>query len=63
MKKILKWIGARLTERSTYTGLAIVASAAGAPALGLQIGQVGHAIALIAGSGLIAATTRTPTAG
>lgn len=57
-KKALKWIGARLRERSTYTGLSIIAAVAGAPALGMQIDHVGQAVALIAGSGLMAATTQ-----
>jgi hypothetical protein len=57
-KKILKWLGARLKERSTYAGVATIAAVAGAPALGVQIDQVGQAVALIVGSGLAAATTR-----
>jgi len=56
-KKILKWLGARLKERSTYAGVATIAAVAGAPALGVQIDQVGQAVALIVGSGLAAATT------
>jgi hypothetical protein len=58
MKKIFKWFGERAKERSTYVGLGMVASVAGAPALGLQIDQVGQAVALIVGSGLAAATTK-----
>jgi hypothetical protein len=58
MKNVLKWIGARLRERSTYVGLGMIASVAGAPVLGLQIDHVGQAVALIAGGGLTAATTR-----
>jgi hypothetical protein len=57
LKKILKWLGARLKERSTYAGVATIAAVAGAPALGVQIDQVGQAVALIVGSGLAAATT------
>jgi hypothetical protein len=57
-KKILKWLGARLKERSTYADVATIAAVAGAPALGVQIDQVGQAVALIVGSGLVAATTR-----
>jgi len=60
MKKVFKWIGARLKERSTYVGLGMIASVAGAPALGMQISDVGNAVALIAGGGLAAATTRLP---
>jgi hypothetical protein len=56
-KKAFKWVGARLKERSTYTGIGIIATVAGAPALGMQIDHVGQAVALIAGSGLMAATT------
>lgn len=57
-KKILKWLGARLHERSTYSGLAMVAAMAGAPALGLQLDHLGEALVLITGGGLMAATTR-----
>ena len=58
MKKILKWLGERLRERSTYAGAAVIASVAGAPALGVQIDQIGQAVALITGGGLMAATTK-----
>lgn len=58
MSKVLKWLGSRAQERSTYTGLAVLAAVAGAPKLGVQIDQVGQAVALIAGGGLIAATTK-----
>jgi hypothetical protein len=58
MKKITKWMRLRLRERSTYAGLSIIATVLGAPALGMQIGQVGQAVSLIVGSGLAAATTR-----
>lgn len=58
LKKITKWTAARLRERSTYTGLAVLAGVAGAPALGMKIDQIGQAVALIAGAGLMAATTR-----
>jgi hypothetical protein len=57
-KNILKWAGARLQERSTFVGLSILATVAGAPALGMQIDHVGQAVALIAGSGLMAASTK-----
>jgi len=56
-KKIIKWLGARLRERSTYAGLGVIATIVGAPALGLQIDHIGQAVALIVGSGLAAATT------
>lgn len=58
-KKILKWAGARLRERSTYVGLGMIATVAGAPALGLQIDHIGQAVSLIAGGGLVAATTKS----
>jgi hypothetical protein len=60
-KKVLKWLGARLRERSTYAGLGMIAVAAGAPSLGMQIDHVGQAVSLIVGGGLAAATTRTLT--
>lgn len=56
-KKLLAWGGRRLRERSTYAGIAAIAGIAGAHQLGAQISQVGDAIALITGTGLIAATT------
>lgn len=56
-KKIIKWLGARLRERSTYAGLSVIATVAGAPALGVQIDHVGQAVSLIVGGGLVAATT------
>lgn len=57
LKKIGKWLGARAKERSTYTGVAIVASVLGAQKLGVQIDQVGQAVGLIVGGGLVAART------
>ena len=57
-KKILKWTGARLRERSTYAGLGMIATVAGAPVLGMQIDHVGQAVGLIVGGGLAAAATR-----
>lgn len=57
-KKIIKWAGARLRERTTYSGLAIIAAIVGADKLGVQIDQVGQAVALITGGGLIAATSK-----
>lgn len=57
IKKLLAWIGRRLRERSTYVGIATIAGVAGAHELGAQISQVGDAVALITGTGLIAATT------
>jgi hypothetical protein len=35
MNKVLKWLGARAKERSTYTGLAVLAGVAGANKLGM----------------------------
>lgn len=53
MHKVLKWVSARAKERSTYTGVAVIASVLGAQKLGMQIDQIGQAVALIAGGGLI----------
>jgi hypothetical protein len=58
LKKFFKWLGARLRENSTYVGLGMIAAVAGEHTLGIQIGQVGQAVSLIVGSGLVAATTR-----
>lgn len=58
MNKVLKWLGARAKERSTYTGIAIIAGVVGAPKFGVQVDQIGQAVAMIAGGGLMAATSR-----
>lgn len=58
MSKVLKWLGGRAKERSTYAGVAIIASALGAQKLGVQIDQVGQAVGLIVGGGLIGTQTR-----
>ena len=58
MGKVLKWLGNRAKERSTYAGVAIIASALGAQKLGVQIDQVGQAVGLIVGGGLIGTQTR-----
>lgn len=62
-KKIARWAGRRLSEKSTYVGLATVAIAVGAPAEVVDaIGRAGQVAALIFGSGLAAATTAAPQA-
>jgi len=53
LKKVGKWFGRRAKERSTYAGVAIIVSALGARELGVQIDQVGQAVSLIVGGGLI----------
>ncbi|WP_226018399.1 hypothetical protein [Novosphingobium sp. FKTRR1] len=60
IKKFLAWLKARALERSTYLGIAAIAGAVGAQKLGVQIGQIGEAVTLIAGTGLAAATTSPP---
>jgi len=57
LKKILKWAGSRLKEKSTYVGLAAVATALGAAKLGVQIDEAGQIVTLIVGTGLAAAST------
>ena len=58
IKKIARWIGRRLKERSTYIGIETVAVAVGAPAAVTDvIGQAGQLAGVIFGSGLAAATT------
>jgi len=52
-KKVGHWIVKRAKERSTYAGLAVIASMLGASRLGMQIDQVGQAVGLIVGGGLI----------
>lgn len=54
LKKILNWLGKRAKERSTYAGVAVVASMLGADKLGMQIDQIGQAVGLIIGGGLMA---------
>jgi len=53
-KKAGKWFGKRAKERSTYAGVAVIASMLGAHQLGVQIDQIGQAVGLIVGGGLIA---------
>lgn len=58
LKKIARWAGRRLSEKSTYVGLATVAIAVGAPPeIVASIGKAGQVAALIFGTGLAAATT------
>lgn len=52
-KKIIRWVAKRAKERSTYAGLGVIAALLGAEKLGIQIDQVGQAVALIVGGGLI----------
>lgn len=52
-KKVANWVVKRAKERSTYAGLAVIASMLGASRLGMQIDQVGQAVGLIVGGGLI----------
>lgn len=54
LKKILKFAAKRAKEPTTYVGLAAIATAVGAPQVGEMIGQVGTAIVLVAGGGLVA---------
>jgi len=54
LKKAGKWIGKRAKERTTYTGVAVILSMLGAQKLGVQIDQIGQAVGLIVGGGLIA---------
>lgn len=58
LKRIVRWAGRRLKEKSTYIGLATVAIAVGAPAGVIEtIGTAGQIAALIFGTGMAAATT------
>lgn len=58
-KKVVKWVAKRVKERSTYAGLAVIASMLGAHKLGIQIDQIGQAIGLIVGGGLIGTQNET----
>jgi hypothetical protein len=60
MKKVFKWIKARGTEPSTYVGVGAIVALAGAPKLGFQITQMGEAVGMILGGGLIAHRSFTP---
>ena len=53
-RKAKNWLGKRAKERSTYAGVAVIASMLGAHELGMQIDQIGQAVGLIVGGGLIA---------
>lgn len=50
IKKVLRWLGKRARERSTYAGLAAVAAGVGFPAAGPVISAIG----MIVGGGLVA---------
>lgn len=52
-KKVIRWVAKRAKERSTFAGLAVIASMLGAHKLGVQIDQIGQAVGLIVGGGLI----------
>lgn len=54
LKKVLAWLLARIKEPSTYAGAAAVAVVVGKPDLANDIGQIGQAIVLITGGGLMA---------
>ena len=61
-KKIGRWIGRRLKEKSTYIRLATVVAALGAPAeVTNAIGQAGQLATIVFGAGLMAATTAVHT--
>jgi len=57
LKKIFAYLKKMLTQRSTYAGIAVLATVAGAPAIGLQVDQVGQAIGLIVGTAAVSADT------
>lgn len=59
-KKIIRWVAKRAKERSTYAGLGVIATLLGAEKLGIQIDQVGQAVALIVGGGLIGTQSNEP---
>lgn len=57
LKTIAAWAVARLREKSTWVGLAAVATALGAPQLGVHIGEIGNFVLVALGGGLAAAPT------
>lgn len=61
LKGILKWLGRRLREPSTYAGAAAVATSVGLPGVAQTIGQVGQVAVIVAGSVLMGATTSVHT--
>lgn len=58
--KALKWLVQRAKEPSTYIGIATVAVIVGKPELANTIGQIGQAVGLIVGGGLMAYPANTP---
>ena len=54
IKKIGSWLAKRAEKRSIYAGIVIIASMLGAGKFGLQINQIGQAVGLIVGGGLLA---------
>lgn len=62
LKKIARWIGRRLKERSTYVGIGAVAVAVGAPPSVVEaIGTAGQIALVVLGTGLATATTSVHT--
>lgn len=57
VKKAARWARRRLSERSTFLGAAMVATALGWPELAAKIGEFGQIAAVLFGTGLVAATT------
>lgn len=58
IRKFGRWALARLRERSTMAGLAVLAGIIGGPAVGVAAGKVVTGLGLVLGTGLAAATTR-----
>lgn len=57
LKNVLNWFVRKAKEPSTYAGIAVAATIVGKPDLANTIGQVGQAVGLIVGGGLIAHTS------
>ena len=58
LKKAAKWAKARAFERSTYVGVATILGAVGLGHVGATVEQIGTAVALIGGGGLMALATK-----
>ncbi len=59
--KVLGWLKRRAKEKTTWTGIASIAAALGAPQLGYHIEQVAQVVMLV-GGGLLVGVTSTPSA-
>lgn len=57
LKKIGGWLLARLKEKSTWSGLAVIVATAGAEKAGVKLDQIGQIVGVVTGTALMTMTT------